>query len=342
MTIGGSMETLKPYTLNKITLKNRIVMPPMCMYMAKDGFADLFHVAHYATRAMGNVGFIIVEATGVTPAGRITDDDLGLWSDDHIAGLKTVVDEVHRYGAKIAIQLQHSGRKSQTTAQPHLGPSAEAFSEAYQIPNAMTKQDIQETVEAFKQAAIRADKAGFDAIELHGAHGYLINEFMSPLANHRTDEYGGSVENRGRFVREVVEAVASVWPKDKWLMIRVSGDEFHPDGNHPDDVAKILEPVKDKLDLIHVSSGGVAVVPPIELKPLYQVEFAKQIKAILNKPVIAVGLITTLDQVETVLKDVELVALGRELLRHPNWVNSVYGSQNDNESVFRSYRRAFK
>jgi NADPH2 dehydrogenase len=336
------METLKPYTLNQITLKNRIVMPPMCMYMAKDGFANLFHVSHYSTRAMGNVGFIIIEATGVTPAGRITDDDLGLWSDDHIAGLKTVVDEVHRYNSKIAIQLQHSGRKSQTTAQPHLAPSAESFSSDYQTPDAMSHQDIKDTVEAFKQAAKRADQAGFDAIELHGAHGYLINQFMSPLANHREDEYGGSLDNRGRFVREVINAVASVWPKDKWLLIRVSGEEFHPEGNHPEDVAKILEPVKDKLDLIHVSSGGVAVVKPIELKPFYQVDYAKTIKSILNKPVIAVGLITMPEQAEAVLQDVELVALGRELLRNPNWVNALYGSLNDNESVFRSYRRAFK
>jgi len=336
------MESLKPYTLNKITLKNRIVMPPMCMYMAKDGVANLFHVSHYSTRAMGNVGFVIVEATGVTPAGRITDDDLGIWSDDHIEGLKNVVDEVHRYGAKIAIQLQHSGRKSQTTAQPHLAPSAESFSQDYQTPDAMTLKDIKDTVEAFKQAAIRADKAGFDAVELHGAHGYLINQFMSALANHRSDDYGGSIENRGRFVREIIDGVASVWPKDKWLLIRVSGEEFHPDGNHPEDVAKILEPVKDKLDLIHVSSGGVAVVKPIELKPFYQVDYAKTIKAILDKPVIAVGLITTVEQTEAVLKDVELVALGRELLRNPNWVNAVYGSLKDNDSVFKPYRRAFK
>lgn len=336
------MEALKPYTLNKITLKNKIVMPPMCMYMAKDGFANLFHVAHYATRAMGNVGFIIVEATGVTPAGRITDDDLGLWSDDHIAKLKTVVDEVHRYGAKIAIQLQHAGRKSQTTAQPHRAPSAEAFSPDYQTPDEMTIEDIKETIDAFKQAAIRADQAGFDAVELHGAHGYLINEFMSPLANHRSDEYGGSLDNRGRFVREVIDAVALVWPKDKWLMIRVSAEEFHPEGNHPHDVAEILRPVKDKLDLIHVSSGGIAVVKPIELKPLYQVDYAKTIKTMLNKPVIAVGLITTSQQAESVLRDVELVALGRELLRHPNWVNALYGAENDHDSIFRSYRRAFK
>lgn len=336
------MKALTPYTLKNLTLKNRIVMPPMCMYQAQDGYVNLFHIAHYASRAMGNVGFIIVEATGVTPAGRITDDDLGLYQDDHIAGMKQLVDEAHRYGAKIGIQLQHAGRKSETQAQPHLAPSAVAFTQDYQTPNAMTKADIQDVIEAFRQAAIRADKAGFDAVELHGAHGYLINQFMSPLANFRTDEYGGSLENRGRFVREVINAVSEVWPKDKVLMIRVSAEEYLPGGNHPEDVAAILEPIKDKLDMIHVSSGGVAPGAKIQLKPMYQVPLATALKAKLNKPVIAVGLIQTPEQVETALEEVELVALGRELLRNPNWVNALIGSQNEIESVFSSYRRAFK
>jgi len=336
------MQALKPYTLNKITLKNRIVMPPMCMYQAKDGFVNLFHVAHYATRAMGNVGFIIVEATGVTPAGRITDDDLGIYSDEHIAGLKTVVEEAHRYGAKIGIQLGHSGRKSQTTALPHLAPSALAFSKDYQTPDAMSLEDIRATVDAFRSAAIRADKAGFDAIELHGAHGYLINQFMSPLTNHRSDAYGGSTEKRGRFVQEVIHAVSSVWPKDKWLLIRISAEEFVPEGNHPEDVADLLRPVKDLLDLIHVSSGGVDMAQTVQPKPLYQLDYAVKIKALLDKPVIAVGLISTPEEVETVLSEVELVALGRELLRHPNWVNALYGSIKDLDSVFSSYRRGFR
>jgi len=335
------MNALKPYTLNQITIKNRIVMPPMCMYQAKDGFVNLFHIAHYATRAMGNVGFIIVEATGVTPDGRISNNDLGIYRDEHIAGLKLIVDEAHRYGSKIGIQLGHAGRKSEASELPHLAPSALSFSEDYLMPKAMDHQDIKNVIESFKEAAIRADQAGFDAIELHGAHGYLINQFMSPLANTRDDEYGGSLENRGRFLREVVEAVSSVWPKHKWLLIRVSAEEYDPLGNHPEDVAELLRPIKDKLDLIHVSSGAV-LTRKMPLGPLYQVDFAKKIKAILHKPVIAVGLITTPLEVESVLEDIELVALGRELLRNPNWVNALMAEDGDLDHVFRSYMRGFR
>jgi NADPH2 dehydrogenase len=335
------MEVLKPYTLNKITLKNRIVMPPMCMYQAKDGFVNLFHVSHYSTRAMGNVGFIIMEATGVTPEGRITDRDLGIYRDEHIAGLKQIVDEVHRYGAKIGIQLGHAGRKSETIGLTHLAPSALAFSADYLTPKAMSLQDIKNVIEAFKQAAIRADQAGFDAIELHGAHGYLINQFMSPLANQRSDEYGGSLENRGRFLREIVDAVSTVWPKDKWFIVRVSAEEYDPQGNHPQEVAQILEPIKASLDLIHVSSGGTAP-RAIAFHPLYQVGFAKTIKAILNMPVIAVGLINSPEEVESVLKEVDLVAMGRELLRNPNWVNGVLAADDKLDAVFKPYMRGFR
>ena len=335
------MNALQPYTLKSITLKNRIVMPPMCMYQATDGQINAFHRAHYATRAMGQVGFIIVEATAVTPEGRITDHDLGLWSDDHIAGFKQLVDEVHAYGAKIGIQLQHAGRKSTSSSIPHLAPSAIPFSERYDTPNAMTQADIDRVIGAFKAAAIRADQAGFDAIELHGAHGYLINEFLSPLTNQRTDNYGGHAENRGRFLRELVEAITPVWPKTKLFQIRVSAEEYHPDGNHPQDVIDHLKPVASAFDLIHVSSGGLANVSMSPF-PLYQVEFAKQIKQALNKPVIAVGLITTPQQVEDVLQDVDLVALGRELLRHPYWVNAAYASDHNLEAVFESYRRGYQ
>jgi len=334
------MEALKPFTHKNITLKNRIVMPPMCMYQAKDGFVNLFHISHYSTRAMGGVGFVIVEATAVTPQGRITDNDLGIWSDEHIAGLKQLVDEVHRYGAKIAVQLGHAGRKAQTTSLPHIAPSELSFDENYQTPDEMTQKDIQATISAFTAAAIRADKAGFDGIELHGAHGYLINEFMSPLSNLRVDHYGGSVENRGRFVCELIDSISTVWPKEKWLMIRVSAEEYDPEGNHPEDVVELLHPIKDKLDLIHVSSGGV-VNRKIPLKPLYQLEYAKTIRHALNKSVISVGLITTPEQVEEALQDTDLVALGRELLRNPNFVNQVIATQ-EPESLFSSYKRAFK
>ncbi|KAF0225539.1 MAG: NADPH dehydrogenase [Erysipelotrichaceae bacterium] len=334
------MEALKPFTHKNITLKNRIVMPPMCMYQAKDGFVNLFHISHYSTRAMGGVGFVIVEATAVTPQGRITDNDLGIWSDDHIAGLKQLVDEVHRYGAKIAVQLGHAGRKAQTTALPHIAPSELNFDDTYQTPDAMTLKDIQATISAFKAAALRADQAGFDGIELHGAHGYLINEFMSPLSNLREDEYGGTLENRGRFVCELIDSISTVWPQEKWLMIRVSAEEYDPLGNHPEDVVEILRPIKNKLDLIHVSSGGV-VNRRIPLKPLYQVEYAKTIRHALNKIVISVGLITTPEEVEEALQDTDLVALGRELLRNPNFVNRIFATQ-DADQLFSSYKRAFK
>ena len=335
------MNALAPYTIKNITLKNRIVMPPMCMYQAQNGHVNAFHRAHYATRAMGQVGFIIVEATAVTPEGRITDNDLGIWSDEHIAGLKQLVDEVHHYGAKIGIQLQHAGRKSTSSSVPHLAPSALAFSDRYDTPNAMTQADIDRVIAAFKAAAQRADQAGFDAIELHGAHGYLINEFMSPLANQRTDGYGGSLVNRGRFLRELVDAIRPVWPSDKLFQIRVSAEEYHPDGNHPTDVIDLLRPVADAFDLIHVSSGGVANVSMSPF-PLYQVDFAKAIKAALHKPVIAVGLITTREQVEDVLQDIDLVALGRELLRHPYWVNAAYAADHNLNAVFESYRRGYQ
>ena len=335
------MNALQPYTLKSITLKNRIVMPPMCMYQATNGQVNAFHRAHYATRAMGQVGFIIVEATAVTPEGRITDRDLGIWSDDHIAGLKQLVDEVHAYGAKIGIQLEHAGRKSTSTSLPHLAPSAIPFSERYDTPNAMTQADIDRVIAAFKAAAIRADKAGFDAIELHGAHGYLINEFLSPLTNQRTDAYGGSAQQRGQFLRELVEAIRPVWPSEKLFQIRVTAEEYHPDGNHPQDVIEHLRPVANAFDVIHVSSGGLVNVSMSPF-PLYQVDFAKAIKAALKKPVIAVGLITTPEQVESVLQDVDLVALGRELLRHPNWVNTAYAADHNVDAVFESYRRGYQ
>lgn len=335
------MNALQPYTLKSITLKNRIVMPPMCMYQAIDGQVNAFHRAHYATRAMGQVGFIIVEATAVTPEGRITDNDLGLWSDDHIAGFKQLVDEVHAYGAKIGIQLQHAGRKSGSSSVPHLAPSAIPFSERYDTPNAMTPAEIERVIAAFKAAAIRADQAGFDAIELHGAHGYLINEFLSPLSNQRTDDYGGSFEKRGRFLRELVNAIRPVWPAEKLFQIRVTAEEYHPEGNHPQDVIDHLKPVADAFDLIHVSSGGLVNVSMSPF-PLYQVEFAKQIKHALNKPVIAVGLITTPQQVEAVLQEVDLVALGRELLRHPYWVNAAYAADHNVDAIFESYRRGYQ
>ena len=203
-----SAKLFSPYTINGVTLKNRIVMAPMCMYSShnEDGRVENWHRTHYTSRAVGQVGLIIVEATAVTPQGRISPNDLGIWSDEHVAGLKELVVLMKEHGTKTAIQLAHAGRKAVLEGEI-VAPSAIAFNEEMKTPLEMTKEDIAETVEAFKKGAERAAKAGFDIIEIHGAHGYLINEFLSPLSNMRTDEYGGSAENRYRFLREVIEAV---------------------------------------------------------------------------------------------------------------------------------------
>jgi len=337
------MKITESFQLKNCLLPNRLVMPPMCMYQAKDGFADNFHFTHYTTPAFGKVGLIIIEATGVTEGGRISDGDLGLWDDKFIPALKEIVDEVHRNGSKIGIQLIHAGRKSEAGSYRRLAPSAIAHSERYTVPEEMTLQDIEDVVNAFGQAARRADAAGFDIVEIHGAHGYLIHEFMSPLSNVRMDAYGGSGENRGRFLAEVIDEVKKYWPSEKVLQVRVSASDWDENGLDVHEVGNLLLQVKDKIDLVHVSSGG-NVNRPIPLKPGYQVEFAHELKKRLGLPVIAVGLITSLDQVEEILTSgkADLVALGRELLRHPFWMFEAYAADHRLENLIPSYARAYR
>ena len=309
-----------PYTIKGVTLKNRIVMAPMCMYSShnEDGHIQNWHRTHYTTRAVGQVGLIIVEATAVTPQGRISPQDLGIWSDDHIKGLQELTELVKEHGAKIGIQLAHAGRKAELESEI-IAPSAIRFNEKSKLPKEMTKADIEETIAAFKKGAERAAKAGFDIIEIHGAHGYLINEFLSPLTNKRTDEYGGSAENRYRFLREVIEAVKTVW--DGPLLVRVSAHDYHEDGLKPEDYITFAKWMKEQgVDLIDVSSG--AVVPAkINVYPGYQVKYAETIKNGANIPTGAVGLITTAIQAEEILQNerADLVFLARELLRDPYW-----------------------
>ncbi|WP_445612640.1 NADPH dehydrogenase NamA [Geobacillus sp. YF-1] len=309
-----------PYTISGLTLKNRIVMSPMCMYSCetKDGTVRTWHKIHYPARAVGQVGLIIVEATGVTPQGRISERDLGIWSDDHIAGLRELVGLVKEHGAAIGIQLAHAGRKAEVPGEI-IAPSAIPFQESSRTPKEMTKTDIEETVQAFQNGARRAKEAGFDVIEIHAAHGYLINEFLSPLANRRQDEYGGSPENRYRFLGEVVEAVREVW--DGPLFVRISASDYHPDGLTASDYVPYAKRMKEQgVDLIDVSSG--AVVPArIDVYPGYQVPFAELIRREANIPTGAVGLITSGWQAEEVLRNgrADLVFLGRELLRNPYW-----------------------
>ena len=266
-----------PYTVKGVTFKNRIVMAPMCMYSShnEDGHLQNWHRTHYTSRAVGQVGLIIVEATAVSPEGRISPQDLGIWNDEHIAGFQELAGLVKEHGAKIGIQLAHAGRKAVLEGEI-LAPSAIAFNEKSKTPKEMTKDDIAATIEAFKKGAERVKKAGFDVIEIHGAHGYLINEFLSPLSNKRTDEYGGSAENRYRFLREVIDAVKTVW--DGPLFVRVSAHDYHEDGLTPEDYITFGNWMKEQgVDLIDVSSG--AVVPArIDVYPGYQVKYSETIK----------------------------------------------------------------
>ena len=310
----------EPFIIRNTTFKNRIVMAPMCMYSSlnEDGMVEDWHKIHYATRAVGQVGLIIVEATAVQPAGRISAQDLGIWSDDHVEGLAEAVRLMQQHGAKTGIQLAHAGRKATVDGDIY-APSAIAFSDSYQTPVEMTVEDIKETVQAFKAGAIRAKKAGFDVIELHGAHGYLINEFLSPLSNKRTDTYGGSSENRYRILREIIDGVRSVWQGP--LFVRISAHDYTDGGMTPDAYVEMAIWMKEQgVDLIDVSSG--AVVPAaIDAFPGYQVKFAETIKVGTNIATGAVGLITTGIQAEEILKNnrADVVLLARELLRDPYW-----------------------
>ncbi|MBP1763574.1 MAG: dehydrogenase [Firmicutes bacterium] len=310
-----------PLLLRGLALKNRIVMPPMCMYSSeRDGLANEWHFTHYVSRAVGQVGFIIMEATGIEDGGRITENDLGIWNDAQAEGLKRIIDAVHSKESKIAIQLGHAGRKSEVPYLEPVAPSALPFNAEYRTPQSLTVSDIQRIVDNFRLAAIRAVKAGFDAIELHAAHGYLINQFLSPLTNRREDEYGGTVQNRVRILAEVVEAVRNELPSTMPLVVRVSAYEYEPEGNSPEMVGEMLNMIKGKgIDLVHVSSGGVTPAAP-RAYPGYQIGFAAAIKEKTGLPVIGGGLVTEPVQAEQIVKaGIDLVFLGRELLRNPYW-----------------------
>ncbi|MDP4083749.1 MAG: NADPH dehydrogenase NamA [Bacillota bacterium] len=315
-----SVKLFSPYTVKNVTLKNRIVMSPMCMYSShnQDGLVQNWHRTHYVSRAVGQVGLIILEATAVTPQGRISPQDLGIWSDDHIEGLKVLVDLIKENDVKTGIQIAHAGRKAELEGEI-VAPSAIAFNEKMKTPKEMTKAEIEETIEAFKKGVERAKKAGFDVIELHGAHGYLINQFLSPLSNLRTDEYGGTPENRYRFLREIIEAVKTVW--DGPLFVRVSANDYHEEGLTVQDYVTIAEWMKEQgVDFIDVSSG--AVVPArIHAYPGYQVKFAEKIKREAKIDTSGLGLITSPVHAEEILQNerADLIFLARELLRDPYW-----------------------
>lgn len=296
-------------------------MSPMCMYSShmEDGKVQNFHITHYTSRAIGQVGLIIVEATAVTAQGRISKHDLGIWEDEQIEGLKTIVDRCHEHGAKVGIQLQHAGRKA-TVDGEILAPSAIPFNEKIKTPKEMTEADIKDTITAFQAAARRVKQAGFDAIEIHAAHGYLLHEFLSPLTNKRNDEYGSSPENRYRLLKEVIEAVKQEW--DGPLFVRISASDYHPEGLTVENYYEYAKEMKKQgVDLIDCSSGGLIPDAKIDVYPGYQVQFADKIKSNIGIYTGAVGLITSSLHAEEILKSgrADLVFLARELLRNPYW-----------------------
>ncbi len=348
-----------PLTIKGVTLKNRIVMSPMCQYSAKDGFINEWHYVHYGTRAVGGAGLIMVEATSVSPEGRITPGDLGLWSDDHVDGLRRVADFICGHGAVAGIQLGHAGRNA-SCAPPWEGnmelaldnggwetvaPSAIPFnSKIDRVPEMLDKEGIKRIVEQFRESALRALEAGFRVLEIHSAHGYLLHEFLSPISNSRTDEYGGSFENRTRMTMEVVEAVRAVWPEENPLFVRVSSTEWSDQGwNITDSIRLAIMLKKAGVDLIDCSSGGNVFGAKIPVGPGYQVDFAKQIResGIMTG---AVGLITEAQQAEEILSSgrADLILLGRELLRNPYFAMRAAVELGDTPGWLPQYIRAKK
>ncbi|VEU82519.1 NADPH dehydrogenase [Acholeplasma hippikon] len=307
------MKLLEQFNLKNLNLKNRVVMPPMCMYSSfdKSGHLTAFHKAHYLMRAVGGVGYIIIESTGVLPGGRITDQDLGVWSDDFIPDFKSLVTELHKYGTKVAIQINHAGRKSKIL--PSVAPSAIAFGN-YPVPNELSIDEINDIIKAFGAAARRANEAGFDALEIHGAHGYLINQFMSPLANKRKDIY----QDRTLFLKNIIKEVKKYWPKDKVLQLRITAYEYDENGLTPEVWASVLNEIKSDIDLVHVSSGGT-ILTKVNDYPGYQLGYAKTIKSLTGLPVIAGGLIDEIKLAENTLnqEEADLIYFGRKLLREP-------------------------
>lgn len=338
-----SAKLFEPFTIKDVTFKNRIMMSPMCMYscMDEDGLVNNWHLTHYTSRAVGQVGLIVAEASGVTPQGRISTQDLGIWSDEQIPGLKKLVELNHEHGAKMGIQLGHAGRKAEIDG-PIIAPSDVPFNDKMKTPEEMGEKEIKETIDAFQKAAERAKEAGFDVIEIHGAHGYLISEFLSPLANHRTDEYGGSHDNRYRFLGEVIDAVKKVW--DGPLFVRVSASDFREDGSGPQDHVYFAKRMKEQgVDLVDCSSGGVAPAK-INTYPGYQVPFADQIRNEAAIPTGAIGLITSPLHAEEILKNgrADLVVLARELLRDPYWPHRAAQILGEDIEAPRQYKRGWK
>ena len=324
------MKLYSPLKFRNLEIKNRWVMSPMCMYSSENGFANDFHFVHYASRAQGGTGLIIVEATGIVPEGRITNKCMGIWNDAQAESLKKIVRFIHENTeTKVGIQLAHAGRKASTWNEKQISleegwetvaPSKIPYGEGERIPHELSVSEIKNLIKSFKDAAKRAIDAGFDVIEIHAAHGYLIHQFMSPLSNVRTDEYGGNFENRIRFLLEIIDEVNELLNEDHPLFVRISGTEYTENGWGIEDSVKLAEILKTKnVDLIDVSSGGNIQGAKISLFDGYQVPLAAEIKKQTGMKTGAVGLIKTAEMAEEILQNEEadLIFVAREILRNP-------------------------
>jgi 2,4-dienoyl-CoA reductase-like NADH-dependent reductase (Old Yellow Enzyme family) len=333
---GMSHPLFSPLQLRSVGFPNRIGVSPMCQYSARDGFASDWHLVHLGSRVQGGAGLVILEAAAVLPEGRISSGDLGLWNDAHIPALGRIVQFVHSQGARAAIQLAHAGRKASTKL-PFAGsgllspaeggwqtvaPSALAFAPNYALPQALDQAGITAIIDAFVLAARRALKAGLDVVEIHAAHGYLLHQFLSPLANQRTDDYGGSFQNRVRLLLAVVDAVRAEWPHHLPLFVRISATDWAPGGWSIDESVQLAKLLREHgVDLVDVSSGGQIPDAQIPVGPGFQVEFAARIRREAGIPTSAVGLITDPVMADAIVAkgEADLVLLGRELLRDPYW-----------------------
>lgn len=321
------------FQLKSIELKNRLVMPAMCQYSAQDGFANSWHFVHYGTRAVGQFAALIQEATAVTPEGRISLGDLGIWKDEQIENLKKITDFAHSQNCKMGIQLAHAGRKASCALPSEGGKQLKATQNAWQTvsassipfdaddtpPKSLTKEEVKTEISNFKKAAQRAIKAGYDILELHAAHGYLIHQFLSPLANQRTDEYGGSFGNRIRFLVEIVKEINTILPSEVSLWVRISATDWTEGGWDAEESVALCKVLKElNVELVNVSTGGL-VRAKIPVGKNYQVPFAEKIKKEVEIPVAAVGLITEAKQAEEILQNnwADVILTGRKALRNP-------------------------
>lgn len=345
----------QPITLNQLTLQNRLVLSPMCMYQSDNGFANDFHLVHYGKYALANLGLLMVEATAVVPEGRITHRCLGLWEDSLIASLKKITDFVHQHSStKIGIQLAHAGRKASTWEGKQLAenqnpwrtvaPSALPYKPEDPLPHALTIPEIQSIITSFTHAATRAVEAGFDVIEIHAAHGYLLHQFLSPLSNTRTDEYGGNFKNRTRLLLQIVEAVKQSIPECMPLLVRISADEYAENGWDILQSIQLCQELKTRgVDLIDVSSGGNIHGAKISVFDGYQVPFSEAIRKEVQIPTGAVGKITTIEQANEILlqNKADVIFMARELLRNPTIFMQSLETQKAANIVHYSYLRGY-